>query len=505
MSTNESTIDDFRKYVKKMRDYEEAVNLINWDLRTGAPKKGVPQRSEVLGTLATEMFRMSVSEQMATYLEALSGEDVLPELDLITRKTVEECKKNYDRSKSIPPEKFQAYVVLVSNSESAWETARENDDFSSFQPYLEKIVSYQKEFIEIWGYEGNKYNTLLDMYEPGLTVEKLDVIFADLRSQTIDLLRAIQQSGTHIETSFLTKYYDPAKQKEFSKYILKQMGYDFDAGRLDETAHPFANGLNPGDVRVTTRYNAYDFRSAIFGTIHEGGHGLYEQNVSTELIGTPLSTGTSMGIHESQSRFWENMVGRSFGFWERYYKDLVKVFPESLENVALDQFYRGVNLVEPSLIRVEADELTYNLHIMIRYEIEKALINGELEVADLPRVWAEKYEEYLGITPPNDADGVLQDVHWSGGMFGYFPSYSLGNIYAAQFEHVIRKEIANYEALIREGNLKPIKDWLVEKIHRHGKLLTPAEILKQVTGEEINSKYLVAYLQTKFGAIYGLK
>ncbi|MEK8127065.1 carboxypeptidase M32 [Paenibacillus filicis] len=496
--------ESFKQYVKKMKSYEEAIGLIYWDMRTGAPKKGIAARSEVVGELSGELFKMSVSEQMREFLEYFTQPEHQEGLSRIDKRIVSECKKEYDRSNKIPPERYQEYVVLTSQAESAWEDAKHTADFESFQPYLEKIVAFNHEFIELWGYEGHKYNTLLDMYEPGMTVEKLDQVFGALREQVVPLLSAIQASGRGPENGFLKQTFDQDKQKKFSLFILKEMGYDFEAGRLDETVHPFATGLNPGDVRITTRYLKDDVNSALFGTIHEGGHALYEQNISEELLGTPLCTGTSMGIHESQSRFWENVIGRSRSFWSRYFPDLQANYPGQFDDVSAESFYLATNEVKSSLIRIEADELTYNLHIMIRYEIEKALFDGSVKVADLPRVWNEKYREYLGIEPSNNGDGVLQDVHWSGGAFGYFPSYALGNMYAAQIARTLDRELGGLDELVAQGNLEPVKAWLTEKIYRHGKSLTPAEIILEVTGEELNPRYLVDYLQAKYNDIYSL-
>ncbi|MCY9657326.1 carboxypeptidase M32 [Paenibacillus anseongense] len=504
MQTATAKLESFKAYVRKMKQYEEAIALIYWDMRTGAPKKGIGTRSEVVGELSTEVFRMSTSDEMGEYVAFFTQPAELEQLDAISRKMVEECKKEYDRSKKIPAEKYQAYVVLTSQAESAWEDAKHNSDWDSFQPYLEKIVATTQEFIELWGYEGHKYNTLLDMYEPGMTVEKLDEVFGALREKAVPLLQRIQASPNQPDRSFLDQQFEISKQKQFSLSILKQMQYDFEAGRLDETVHPFATALNPGDVRITTRYLPNDITSALFGTIHEGGHALYEQNISDDLVGTNLCTGTSMGIHESQSRFWENVIGRSKAFWNRYYGELQTTFSPQIDQVDVDTFYKAINHIEPSLIRIEADELTYNLHIMIRYELEKGLFNGTIAVADLPAAWNAKYEEYLGVTPANDGEGVLQDVHWSGGAFGYFPSYALGNMYAAQFTQTLRKELPAFESLIAEGNLAPIKEWLTEKVYKHGKLLTPNEIIRQVTGEELNPEYLVQYLEEKYKSVYGI-
>lgn len=501
MNEGKQTEKNFLDYVKKMAAYKEALSLIYWDLRTGAPKKGAAQRSEVIGVLSSEVFNMSTSEEMASYIARLSNEQSLSE---IARKTLEECRKDYNRNKKIPAEEYREYVILQSKAETVWEEARAKSDFEMFRPYLEKLVETTKKFIEYWGYEGNKYNTLLDMYEPGVTVEVLDQVFGDLRKKIVPLVQQISNSTVKPETGFLFRHFPKEKQRAFSLEILKQMGYDFDAGRLDETVHPFAMGLNPGDVRVTTRYDEADFRTAVFGTIHEGGHALYEQNISEELVGTPLSSGTSMGIHESQSLFYENFVGRNHSFWKNNYSLLQEYSDGQFSKVGIEDFYRAVNESKPSLIRIEADELTYPLHVMIRYEIEKGLFNDEIEVKDLPQVWNDKYEQYLSIRPENDAQGVLQDVHWAGGSFGYFPSYALGYMYAAQFKHAMLKDLPDYEKLLEQGNLQPIKQWMTENVHKHGKMKKPLEILTDVTGEGLNAQYLVDYLTEKYSKVYQL-
>src|SRR5690606_96568 len=316
-------------------------------------------------------------------------------------------------------------------SESVWEDAKKKAEFSIFQPYLEKLVEKTNRFIKYWDWEGNPYNALLDLYEPGMTVEVLNPVFNEVRKGIIPLLEKIERHGKKVDTSFLFHPFPKEAQRELCIEILNQMGYDFEAGRLDETVHPFETALNPGDVRVTTNYNINDFRVALFGTIHEGGHALYEQNISTDLVGTTLAGGASMGIHESQSLFNENMIGRSRAFWKRNYSLLKQYSSGQFEQVDLEDFYRAINEVKPSLIRIEADELTYPLHIIVRYELEKGLFNEEIAVKDLPAIWNEKYKEYLGSTPDHDGVGVLQDIHWAGGSFGYFPSYALGIIYAA--------------------------------------------------------------------------
>ncbi|MBU8906071.1 carboxypeptidase M32 [Desertibacillus haloalkaliphilus] len=492
---------DFLTYVQKMENYGEALALLAWDSRTGAPKKGIEQRSQVIGTLSTEVFKQSTSDQMAEFLQTLNNDEARHHLSEITTKTLDECQKEFDRNSKIPEEEYKEFVILQSKAEAAWEEAKEKADFSAFQPYLEKIVETIKRFIDYWGYEGNKYNTLLDDYEPGVTVDILDDVFGKLRDQLIPLVKGVTESKQP-KTDFLFERFPKEQQRAFSLDILRQMNYDFNAGRLDETVHPFAIGLNPNDVRVTTKYDENDFRTAVFGTIHEGGHALYEQNISESLIGTPLADGTSMGIHESQSLFWENFVGRHPGFWEHNYERLKTHANGQFDQVSKDEFYQAINVAGPSLIRIEADELTYALHIIIRYEIEKALINDEIEVKDLPEIWNNKMEEYLGIRPSHDGEGVLQDVHWSDGSFGYFPSYALGYIYAAQLQAAMKKDLPNYDQLITDGNLTPLQEWLTNHVHQFGKLKTPVEILKDITGEGINPDDLVQYLSEKYRNLY---
>ncbi|WP_053366906.1 carboxypeptidase M32 [Bacillus sp. FJAT-27245] len=490
----------FLAYVKKMSAYNEALGLIYWDLRTGAPKEGHVQRSEVIGVLSSEVFKMSVSDEMAAYIEQLSG----AELDPITKKVLEECKKNFDRNRKIPEDLFREYVVLQARAESVWEEAKKASDFELFRPYLEKLVAITKQFIEYWGHGGNPYDSLLDMYEPGVTVEVLDNVFARLREKIVPLVSEIAKSGRKPETGFLFHHFPKEAQKDFSLEVLKKIGYNFNAGRLDETVHPFATGLNPGDVRVTTNYDEHDFRTAVFGTIHEAGHALYEQNISKELIGTPLCSGTSMGIHESQSLFYENFVGRSLAFWKNNFELLKEFADGQFDGVSINDFYKAINESKPSYIRIEADELTYPLHIIIRYEIEKGLFNNEIEVKDLPEVWNSKYEQYLGIRPRNDAEGVLQDVHWSGGSFGYFPSYALGYMYAAQFMNTLKKEMPEFDSLLENGEFLPIKEWFTKNVHSFGKMKKPLEILNDATGEGLNPEYLIGYLYKKYCGIYGL-
>ncbi|SFQ09346.1 carboxypeptidase Taq [Psychrobacillus psychrotolerans] len=494
---------NFLDYVKKIGAYQEALGVLYWDMRTGAPKKGIDQRSEVVGVLATDVFNLSTSDDLKELLDQMELE--LDSVNEVSKRVFEEVKKEYNLSKKIPADEYKKFVILQSKSESVWEEAKNNNDWSMFQPYLTEMVATLKNFVEYWGVtDNNPYNVLLDQYEPGMTTEILDQVFNELREKIVSLLKRISESPNQPKTDFLFQSFDKQKQQSFSLDILKQLGYDFDAGRLDETVHPFATGLNRGDVRITTKYDEFDFRSAIFGTIHECGHAIYEQNVAEELTGTPLAGGASMGIHESQSLFYENFVGRNPKFWEQNYEKLQSYSPEQFGEVPVEDFLRAINEVKPSLIRIEADELTYALHIMIRYEIEKGLFNGDLKVEDLPEIWNSKYEEYLGVSPSTNAEGILQDVHWAGASFGYFPSYALGYIYASQFKAAMLKDIPQFDSLLEQGNLAPIKEWLTQNVHQYGALKKPLDILKAATGEGLNGKYLADYLEEKYTKIYKL-
>ncbi|KKI85261.1 carboxypeptidase M32 [Shouchella clausii] len=491
----------FLEYVKKINHYKQAMALMAWDGRTGAPKAGVPQRAEVLGTLSAEVFAMSVSDQMKDMLAAL---DKATDLSDIVLKSKEHCQKTYDRNTKIPADEFKAYVMLQSTAESVWEEAKEKNDFAMFQPYLEELVSYNKKFIEYRGYEGHPYNTLLDDYEPGVFTDTLDRVFAELKAALIPLVKKVSNAKKQPNTAPLYAYFPKGDQEKLSHAVLKHIGYDFDKGRLNETVHPFAIGINPNDVRVTTKYNEHDFRVALLGTIHEGGHALYEQNIDHEFIGTPLSGGTSMGIHESQSLFFEKFVGQSLPFWKNVYPLLKQHAGSQFDDVELEDFYFALNESRPSLIRIEADELTYCLHIILRYELEKGLFEGTIEVKDLPRLWNDKMEEYLGIRPENDGEGVLQDVHWSSGSFGYFPSYALGYIYAAQMKQAMLNDLPNFDQLLEQEQIGVIREWLTKHVHRYGSLKKPQEIIADITGKSIDAKPLLSYLTEKYSNLYEL-
>lgn len=496
--------EEFTDYLKKIENYNEAINVMYWDLRTGAPKNGAEQRSNVISQLSSEVFEMTTSEKMDQYLIRLESEIGTGRLSEIVEKSVKECRKEFDLNCKIPKNEYAEYVKICALSESAWEEAKDSGDFLTFQPYLEKIVEMKKKFIEYWGYTDKKYDTLLNFYEPGMTTKKLDEVFSKVRESLVPLVSKISNSGVSLQRDELFQPISKDIQKEVSEIVLRKLGYNFQSGRLDETVHPFQITLNPGDVRVTTKYIEDNFMSALFGTIHECGHALYEQNLSSNLIGTPLCSGASMGIHESQSLFFENMIGRSLEFWETQYEELKAKTGDFFKDLTVEEFYQAINHSEPSFIRIEADECTYPLHIMVRYEIEKELFDGDLQVKDLPKVWNEKMEKYLGVVPSNNREGVLQDVHWSGGDFGYFPSYALGAMYAAQFKHKMKQDLPNYEQLLKSGELHQIVNWLTLHIHQYGKLKKPSELLIDITGEDLNVSYFIDYLEEKYSKLYKL-
>lgn len=501
----EAVVTEFKEHMKKIAYYQNALGVLYWDSRTNTPKKGQERQAEVIGFLSTQVYQLTVAPEMNSYLACLGTEANLRVLDPVIAQSVREYRKVNERLKKIPPELYQEYVILTAKSENIWEEAKQGNDFKMFEPYLTKIVDFNRKFAEFWGYQGHPYDALLEPYEPGMTVAVLDQLFAALRQATVGILKRIQDSASPVDTQIFTGFFPKAKQEELGRYLLQEIGFDMAAGTLHESEHPFTGGANHrGDVRLTTHYYEDDLLSSVFSCIHEGGHGIYEQNIDPALINTPLGTGASMGIHESQSRLYENLIGRSRSFWRRYLPKVRELFPEQFAKVDADQFYRGVNCVMPSLIRTEADELTYNLHIILRYEIEKALIEGSCQVSDLPEIWGNKMEEYLGIRPQTDAEGVLQDVHWSSGSFGYFPSYSIGNIYSAQFAAAMERAGLKLDQLIEEGDFQRIREWLGAQIHRYGKLKTPAEILKDATGETIDASYLIRYFEKKYREIYGI-
>lgn len=495
----ENQIKSFRDRVDYINTLNNAVALMHWDGATGAPKDGIEYRSKNIGIMSSEIFQKSIDPDMKTLVNELHEQ--IDALDEVTAANVKIYKEEIEKMEMIPPEEYRAFSELKVKAQHVWEEAREKSDYAMFAPYLKELVDFTRKYIGYRQPKDHPYDVLLDDYEKGITVKDLDHFFAELKEAIVPLVKRIQTEGRKIDTSFMERSFEPKLQEDFSFYLLGLIKFNLDAGMLKESAHPFTMGIDVNDVRITTHYYEKLLSSSIFSTLHEGGHGIYEQSIDKKFAGTPACDGTSMGIHESQSRFYENILGRDKHFWEYAYPKLVETFPEELNDVSLDDYYLAINEAKPSLIRVEADELTYALHIMIRYEIEKGLIDGSINVDTLPDMWNAKYEEYIGIRPSNDAEGVLQDIHWADALFGYFPSYALGNAYASQFTNKMKDDL-DIEKLLKEGNVQPINQWLKENIHQYGKTLTPKEIIMKVTGEPLNPKYLIDYLTDKYTKIY---
>jgi len=438
---------------------------------------------------------------MKGYLVALEPEKA--NLDDITKAMLRIAKKSYDQGVQVPMEKVREFSELRSKAEVVWEDAKNNNDFNAFAPYLEKLIAAKKELLKYRGVNKPLYDLLLDDYEEGLTMEVCDEFFGKLKAGIVPLLKKVMQSEKVIDTSFKNIPVPVETQRKISTFLAEKIGYDLNCGMIRESAHPFCSSRGRDDVRITTTYHENDFLNSVYSVLHECGHAIYEQNKKDEIANTVLDDGISMGIHESQSRFYENVIGRSKEFWEFICDDLKEFLPAEFANVTPHMFYEAVNVAKPSLIRIEADELTYCLHIMLRYEIEKMMFTEGVDVCDLPRIWNEKVEEYLGITPPNDTRGVLQDIHWSNALMGYFPSYAIGSAYAAQWLAYIEKEM-DVRALIKQGDFATITAWLKKHIHAHGSIYTPADLVNKIAGEPLNADYYIDYLNKKFSAVYGL-
>lgn len=497
----EKTLENFNELLAKYQSLHYACSTIHWDSATGAPRKGAQERAKTLGILSGEIHSILNSDEMVECIKELSANK--DELDDITKSSLRLIKKEYDYTSKIPKDEYAKYCEAASISSRVWEEAKEQSNFELFRPHLEKVINFQKKFVEYRGFDKYKYNVLLDDFEPGMTIEILDEFFDTLRKRIVPLVKKITSSKKKINSAFAKEKFDIDKQKEYSEYLLHVIGFDFDAGMFRESMHPFTLNLNPYDVRITSHFYEDMLLSSVYSTIHEGGHALYEQDIDKKLSGTIAGTGVSMGIHESQSRTYENNLGRDYHFCKLIFPKLKEMFPEKLSDVSLQDFYEAVNESQPSLIRTEADELTYSLHIMVRYEIEKMIMNDEVEIKDLPQIWNEKMQEYLGLTPANDAEGVLQDVHWSDGSLGYFPSYALGSAYAAQFIHAMKKDL-DLDSVLENGEMNKIQEWLTDKIHKYGSTKLPNDILKDVTGEGLNPNYYIEYLEDKYSKIYEL-
>jgi carboxypeptidase Taq len=493
---------------------EKTAAILQWDQETNLPPQGVEERADQLALIEGLVNERAADPKIGRLLADLgsdaanpSGDEALPPME---RDFCRALRRRYDRAVKLPPGFAAAMARAESLSQAAWVKARRKNDFAAFVPYLGTMVDFARMRAEYWGFTGSAiYDGLLDAHEPGIAAEEIARLFGPLRERLSALLCRIRaKTAACPETeegyAFLNQPYDTERQARYSLDLMESLGFDLRRGRLDTSAHPFTTTLGFDEVRITTHYKEGGDLSAIFSTIHESGHAFYEMDINPDLRGTCLAEGVSMGIHESQSRLWENVFGRSRAFWEYQFPRLRAFFPEQLGSVTADAFYRAVNRAGPSLIRIEADELSYSLHIILRFELERRLFSGDLAVEDLPRAWRRSMKELLGIEPETDAEGVLQDVHWSMGSFGYFPSYALGNLYGLQFLKKLRQDLPDYEGDIARGSFSAIRQWLRENIYTWGRRLDPADLLFKVTGEKLSVSPFLEYIEAKYMELYGL-
>lgn len=492
----------FTQHMRQIADVEYSIAVLSWDKEVNLPPRSAAFRSQQVATLAGIQYEKFMQPAFGELLHRLA--DTPNGLSEGEKRNVALTLKEYRRMARLD----QAFVVrrsqLTSRAYHAWLAAREANDYARFQPALADLLAVKREETEKLGYEDHPYDALLEEYEPGCRTNTLDRLFRDVREQLVAFARQVREQP-QVDDRFLQQHYPREKQWEWGLYLLRQMGFDFDRGRQDLSPHPFTIHFSSEDVRVTTRIDERDLANLTWSCIHEGGHALYEQGLPPEAYGLPLGRHVSLGIHESQSRLWENHVGRSRTFWQAFLPRLREFFPGQLNGVSLEDFYRGVNKVEPSLIRTESDELHYHLHILIRYELEKALFEGSLDTPDLKDAWQAQYQAYFDLEAPDDRRGILQDIHWAHGSFGYFPTYSLGSFYAAQFYEQAQRDLPGLEEQIAAGDLGALLSWLREKVHRHGRYYPAEDLCERITGERLNPEPFLRYARRKFGEIYGLK
>ncbi len=495
-------------YLEQAMAFQTALTLLEWDNETLAPEAAGGNTARVQGTLSAAYQRVMTDPEVAELLH-LCQEEIQQDCSGETyteaeRAIVREAQEELEQLSCIPPEEYRAYQELVSESARIWAKAREQGDFFAFAPTLKKIVDAQKRFASYRAKKGQKlYDVMLDTYEKGFGMKELDEFFGLLKAELVPFLKQVMDSPVRIQDDFLTGDYAEEDQRKLAEYLAEYVGFDFSKGVLAVSAHPFTTALHNRDVRITTHYKK-QMDSSLFSVIHEAGHGIYEMGIDDSLTQTLAGQGASMGMHESQSRFFENIIGRREAFWVPLYGKVKELFPEQLKGVGRDMFVKAINRVQPGLIRTEADELTYSLHVLVRYELEKMLIEEDLDVEKLPELWADKYEEYLGIRPENAQEGVLQDIHWAQGSFGYFPSYALGSAFGAQMYFHMRK-VLDFDGALESGHVEIIREYLREHIHRFGKLKTSRELLQEMTGEDFDPRYYIKYLKEKYGKLYQIE
>jgi carboxypeptidase Taq len=503
MATVQDQLISLNTQMADVADLRHAADLIEWDERVYMPAGGAETHGEMSATLRRMAHERFTSPEVGECLQALraAGADLDP--DSPEARLVAVTARDYEKATNVPAAFVAEHARVVSAAQNAWVDARANSDFAAFRPHLERIIELKRQYVSFFPPAAHPYDVLLDEFEPGMTTADIEQVFGTLRPAQVELIRALADQPP-IDDSFLRVPYAEQRMWNFAVQVISRFGFDWQRGRQDKSVHPFATGIGAGDVRITTRWVPQQPLSLLFGTMHEAGHALYEQGVSRRHHRTLLEGGASLGVHESQSRLWENLVGRSRPFWEHFYPALQEAFPSPLGAVTLDRFYRAVNRVQPSLIRVEADEATYNLHIMLRVELEIAMLDGTVSVADLPDAWRSRMQEYLGVTPESDAVGVLQDIHWSAGLLGYFATYTLGNLIAAQLWETFQRVNPARDEQIRAGNFAPLLEWLRTNLHQYGRMFEPQALVERTTGSRIDAAPYLRYLTTKYREVYGL-
>lgn len=495
-------LERFKEILKLSNAYTYAMGIITFDSETAAPKNSVMGRAKISQIFSGITYKLTVNDEYFEILDTLSSNS--EKLDAITAREVELAAQSLGQIRHIPIEEFTEYRGTLAYSHNAWVEAKRKNDYSIFAPYLEKIIAFHRRVAALVAPEKDPYDYWLDQYEQELTTKTLDAFFEKVRALLVPLIKKVSEKGDIIRTDFLERSCPVEIQRRFSDYLMQVMHINRDDCAIAESEHPFTLELNKRDVRITTHYFEDNLISNLYTVIHEGGHALYELNTGDDLIDTALAGGTSMSVHESQSRFYENIIGRSMAFVKLIFPKIKELFPKQYEDVSVNEFYLAVNRAQPSLIRTDADELTYAMHIMVRYELEKRMMHGDITVNELPAEWNRLYKEYLGIDVPSDSMGILQDVHWSGGMIGYFPSYALGSAYGAQIMRTVEKEL-DFETLIKENRINEITEWLTEKIYKFGRLLKPGDAVKAATGKDFDPQYFIDYLTEKYTKIYGLE
>jgi len=492
--------EQYKEILGKHADIEHSIAILSWDKEVNGPPKGSALRARQIATLSSMAHHLVTQKSYGDLLEQLGANAALSEK---ASRNIKKSLKDYKRNEKLSAEFVERRSHCHSKAYDAWMKARKANDYHLYEPALQAIIEIKREEAELLGYEDHPYDALIEDYEPGTRVAALDRLFEDVKAKLVGFAAEIK-SQAQVDDQFLYQHFDKDKQWELGLSLLKNMGYDFDAGRQDLSPHPFTTSFGPTDVRVTTRIDENNLANMCWSCIHEGGHALYEQGLPVEEYGLPSGKYVSLGIHESQSRLWENNVGRSRNYWQAHYPALQKQFPEQLSAISLDQFYYGINRIAPSPIRTEADELHYHFHILIRYELEKAMIEGQLDAKGLNEVWNQKYKEYLDLDITDDNQGILQDIHWAYGNLGYFPTYSLGSFYAAQFFAKAKEDLPGLSDQIAQGNNSQLLQWLRVNIHQHGQQFSADELCERITGERLNFDYFMQYVREKFGEIYGM-